>query len=549
MQLSWRRLRQNIPAFIKGTLRRQAGTLLPSHEVSEYRAWITRRLAQRQLAYTNPVPPGLLSLLTAVWDGSPLRYLKTLANSIIEQNEEGTCEWVLLDNGCSHPQLRAYLERLSRYPWVQLHRMETNVGITRGLHYCLEHAANQYIVPVDADDYLYPDALRILSAWIENAGYPVALYSDEDKIIGTRFYQPYLKPDWDPVLLANSAYIAHLGAVQRTEAIKLGAYTDPATEGSPDWDLFMRLMLAGHAAVHIPEVLYSWRVHARSTADDAAIKPYVQASQKAVLQRFLEAKNLTDRFTVENSPLLNGMAHWHFSRRQQDAKPLEIVRIHAANARSDARALQPLARQLAAKHGFIAFLGEDVALDHADWTWEAFGLFELHPDTAMVGGRIANRKGVITEAGRYFGYGGVCGCPHRGRPVTDPGYFTQMWKQRSVSAVSTQFAVADAAFLAELLDHLPRISLAYLGVWAGAYAFRTGKRIVYSPFLSGVSELDWEQWSDPAEQAFFADLNRDLIPDHRFYSRCLSLQKPFAFADQLDAAPIPPCQIPSVAHC
>src|SRR5579883_1977769 len=69
VQLSWRRLRQNIPAFIKGTLRRQADSLLPSHEVSEYRAWITRRLAQRQLAYTNPVPPGLLSLLTAVWDG------------------------------------------------------------------------------------------------------------------------------------------------------------------------------------------------------------------------------------------------------------------------------------------------------------------------------------------------------------------------------------------------------------------------------------------------------------------------------------------------
>ncbi len=63
---------------------------------------------------------------------------------------------------------------------------------------------------------------------------------------------------------------------------------------------------------------------------------------------------------------------------------------------------------------------------------------------------------MILEAGRYFGFGGVCGCPNRGRSLSDPGYFSQMWKQRSVSAVSIQFAVMRAAFLVDLLEHLPR---------------------------------------------------------------------------------------------
>ncbi|MGH9583937.1 MAG: glycosyltransferase [Bryobacteraceae bacterium] len=245
MQVVWRGLRRNVPAFIKGALRRQADTLLPNREASLYRAWIAQRLAERGRMYPDRVAPGLLSIVTAVWDGSPVRYLKALADSIVNQNPDGACEWVLLDNGCSNRALHGYLEQLRRHPWIRIHRLETNTGIAGGLRYCLEHAANRYIAPVDADDRLYPDALRILSAWIQNSGFPAALYSDEDKIIGKRFYQPYLKPDWDPVLLANSAYIAHLGVVARDRALRLGAYSDAATEGSPDWDLFMRIMLAG----------------------------------------------------------------------------------------------------------------------------------------------------------------------------------------------------------------------------------------------------------------------------------------------------------------
>lgn len=535
-QVVWQTLRRSVPVVIRGALRRQADTLLPNRDASVYRAWIERRLVERARLYPDPVSPGLLSLITAVWDGSPARYLKTLAGSIARQNTDGACEWVLLDNGCKNRALRRYLESLRRYPWIKIHRLEHNTGIARGLRYCLEHATNRYVAAVDADDYLYPDALPILSSWIDRTGFPPALYSDEDKIIGKRHYQPYLKPDWDPVLLANSAYIAHLGVVDRDLALRLGAYCDPATEGSPDWDLFIRLMVDGHRAVHIPEVLYSWRVHAHSTADDATTKPYVDASQRAVLQRFLDVQGLGEKFDIEFSPLLCHAAHWHFSRKRERAAPIKTVPVRPGD-NSDARDLLPLAREMAARAGFVQFLGEDVAVESPDWVWEAVGLFELHPGTVMAGGRIRNRRGVVTEAGRYFGYGGVCGCPNRGRSSRDPGYFTGMWKQRSVSAVSTQFAIVQAAFLADLLGSIPRVSRSFLGAWAGAHALRMGKRVVYSPFLSGMSDLDWEPLFDACEQRLFADSNRDLIPDRRFYSRCFSLEKPFAFAEEPDSLP------------
>ena len=104
-----------------------------------------------------------------------------------------------------------------------------------------------------------------------------------------------------------------------------------------------------------------------------------------------------------------------------------------------------------------------------------------------------------------------------------------MWKQRSVSAVSTQFAVIRAAFLVEVLDHLPsQAALAFLGAWAGGRAAETGKRVVYSPFLGGISHVEWDTLVAPAEKNLFAEMNSHLIPDRRFYSPNLSLEKPFA---------------------
>jgi hypothetical protein len=96
----------------------------------------------------------------------------------------------------------------------------------------------------------------------------------------------------------------------------------------------------------------------------------------------------------------------------------------------------------------------------------------------------------------------------------------------------TQFAVMRASFLNDLLAQVPEsASLSFLGAWAGALALRTGKRVVYSPFLSGVSDLDWETLIDPAERSLFERENQDIIPDRRFYSQNLSLEKAFAFGN------------------
>ena len=69
----------------------------------------------------------------------------------------------------------------------------------------------------------------------------------------------------------------------------------------------------------------------------------------------------------------------------------------------------------------------------------------------MVGGRVLDERGRIITAGEYFGFGGACGCPDAGRAGADAGYASHLWRQRSVSAVSSLLAVIDAAFLEDFM--------------------------------------------------------------------------------------------------
>ena len=539
-------LRGVMPAKLQAALRRRLRARYLVWSAREYRRWLALRMPERKGRYMGRLEPGLLSILTPVWDGTPLEYFRELAQSIMEQNSEGAAEWVILNNGCQDRNILNYLAGLKRHAWIKVVTSSSNAGIIGGLHLCLQAANGRYVLPVDSDDLLYPDCLQIVTWWVRKSGYPALLYSDEDKVIGDTAVQPYLKPDFDPVLLLNSAYIAHLGVIDRTLALKYGAYTDKNTEGSPDWDLFVRFLVAGERTAHIPEVIYSWRMHPESTSDDADSKPYIHSSQKAVLQRYLDTTGLADKSAIEYCPFVRGSADFWLRRQPLNPWPALVVSIKTGitpvplkldypemptlsveQSCSLTELAELVANNMKAADDLICLVSDDLQIERADWLWDAVGLFERHPDTAMVGGHIRTSGEITSAAGFVLGFGSPpVGCPDKGRPAQDPGYFTQMWKQRSVSFVSSQFCVVRAGFLRELAGTVPKFaSLALLGPWAGAHALRTGQRIVYSPYVRGVSNFDWSGLAKEPELLEFVKRYSDLLPDCRYYPAALSLQE------------------------
>jgi hypothetical protein len=187
------------------------------------------------------------------------------------------------------------------------------------------------------------------------------------------------------------------------------------------------------------------------------------------------------------------------------------------------RSLHDLARVVErhARHdGLVAFVSDELEIQHPEWAWQALGLTELHSDVAIVGGRISRPDGTVMDAGRYFGYGRGCDCPDRGRQINDPGYHAQFFKQRSVDAVPLQFCMIKAKFLGRLLAARrlrKNATLFNLAAWAGAAARRRNLRVVYSPFLAATMSEDWNLRVSEEDLREFVRHNADVLGESRYY--------------------------------
>jgi glycosyltransferase involved in cell wall biosynthesis len=503
--------------------------------------------AERRAHYIEP-EAGLVSLLSPVWNTDPA-YLEALAESVFAQDCGPGFEWVILDNGSERADTRAALEKLASHPAARLERVENNIGIIGGMSQCLARARNRYIAPLDSDDLLTPDCLRILTTSLRQAGYPALAYTDEDKIENGQPRDPYFKPDWDPVLFVHSCYIAHLCAIDRRLALELECYSDPDVQGSHDWDSFMRFYRAGHTPHHVPHVVYSWRMHPQSTSGNIASKDYIFDSQRRVIERFIASSAHPNSYHVVPSPLFAGTPDWRIAPAKPgtvaittivvgaDAgAPVPVDPPHPNHRRmqlvdaSDLVVLLRLVEGCAAEHRLVHLLAADATVLDASWAAEAQAMFDLFPDLAILGGRIES-QGALIAADGYFGFGHGWETPNLGRNVSDPGYFAQAWKPHSVNTVPVQHCVVRADFLALTLQKLIGSGLRVpdLVPWLGAAAARCGKRVVYSPFFLARSRARLSLPPDEQMRSAFLRAYGELVPERRLLSPHLGLTRETAY--------------------
>jgi glycosyltransferase involved in cell wall biosynthesis len=511
-----------------------------------YEATKYRRQAERMGAYPQGFPE-LCSLLTTVWDTKP-EFLLELAESVLSQDCGTGFEWIILDNGCKSSETRTTLADIAKHSAVRLIRVDENLGIIGGMRHILPAATRRYVVPLDSDDILTPDCLRIITSVIVKNKYPDILYTDEDKILGESYRDPYDKPDWDPVLFFHSCYIAHLCCFSRETAIKLGVYSDESVSGCHDYDTFSRFYLNKYEPFHVPEVVYSWRMHQQSTAANIKSKDYIMSSQKNVLQAFLNARG--PGFLVEPSPLFDGTPDWRFVRSPAESSEMlgeggEIETIvfgidcGSKNSGDDygyvALPSNAIAKDLANAIGGVGersifhLLWRGGRIVGADWASEALGLMELFPDTVMVGGTVY-RGMIIEAAGGQFGVGRGCESHDVGRHVGDPGYFAQMLKPHTAACVPIEHSVIDGQFLREALELIgdAPLSIHELAPWLGAIAYEKGKRVVFSPFLRVEALVSLRRLDDGMWLAFRNRFSH-LMTETRLFSSNLSrnLSEPY----------------------
>ena len=282
----WRELDYRIRLLFGGEVWRRRADI-PLHR--ELRAQRTARFAQMPL----------ISVAVPLYN-TPPRFLRQLVRSVRRQTY-ANWELVLADASDADGDAVRRTAQHTGDPRVRYLRLAENGGIARNTNAALEAARGEYFALLDHDDVLAPNALYEAAKAIgeQNADF---VYSDEIVLDASlrRLGEYHFKPDFSPDTLRGCNYITHLCVFSRALLERAGGGERPEFDGAQDYDLILRLTEQARRIVHIPKVLYWWRGHSGSTAENIGAKPYAIAAGAAAVADQL--RRLETPGTVEPVP-------------------------------------------------------------------------------------------------------------------------------------------------------------------------------------------------------------------------------------------------------
>jgi len=234
------------------------------------------------IAQSNIKP--LISIVMPTYK-SNLKYLRMAIDSVYRQTYPHW-ELCIVDDASNDPILTQYLTEISaKDSRIKCHFSEVNQHISRTSNIGLGMCSGEFVALLDHDDELAPLALAYIARELIQNPKVKIIYSDEDKLSGEgKRYEPYFKCDWNYELFLGQNLISHLGAYSTELMRQVGGFRQ-GYEGSQDYDLALRCieLASPGEIVHIPKVLYHWRVLPGSTALSIDEKPYaIIAAEKAL---------------------------------------------------------------------------------------------------------------------------------------------------------------------------------------------------------------------------------------------------------------------------
>lgn len=211
-------------------------------------------------------------------------------------------ELCVADDASTEPHVQRILEEYAAADRrIKLHLGRENRGVSHATNRALELATGGHVVLLDHDDILEEHALfRVAQSIVEDD--PDFLYSDEALVTpdGGTVRRYAFRPAFSPEYLRSHPYIVHLAGLRTRLLRELGGF-DESLRISQDYDLILRATEKARTIVHIPDVLYRWRIHGASAGSERMHQ--VMETSKAVLQRHLDRCNLAG--TVKDGPSFN----------------------------------------------------------------------------------------------------------------------------------------------------------------------------------------------------------------------------------------------------
>jgi GT2 family glycosyltransferase len=514
-------------------LRGHPPTGVPQLKPADYARWIRRNepgdaeLEHQRASFGSFSYQPLITVATPVFNPEP-QVLGDTIRSVLEQTYQNW-ELCLADGASDRPGVRDVLDQWAgREARIVVRHLDNNQGISGNLNEALQMAQGEYVLFLDHDDLLSPNALFEVVRCLNQDPSVQVIYYDEDKISadGKQRNAPWFKPSgWSPDLLLSTNYLLHC-VIRRDLLLELGGF-DPDMDGAQDWDLALRITEKPRKIAHIPQVFYHWRQVPGSAASDAGAKPWAFAAQKRCIETHLSRLGVQDpqvdfpslglvhvRWPVSNNKVSiiiptknktellracldsiiertaypdyeiiladNGstdqdtLAYYEELRKDSRIKILDMpgpFHYHRIN--------NTAARQ--AQGEVLVFLNNDTEVLEPGWLEELAGWAE-RPQVGVVGAKLLRPHGSIQHAGIIMGLAGHGSHIFEGAPEHYYGPFGSTEWYRNYHAVTGACLTIRREVFNELGGFDETYRVGYGDIDLCLRAEKAGYRVVYTPF-------------------------------------------------------------------
>ena len=497
----------------------------------EYQEWYEKNkpseeelARQRKKKWKEPVT---ISVLVPAYR-TPEVFLRQMIESVLNQTYPHLELCIADGSGENISVEKVVKEYQAKDQRVRYQRLEKNEGIAGNTNAAIRMATGDYLALFDHDDLLSPNALFEVASTIEKDKADV-VYTDEDKVTSDlkEHFQPHFKPDFNPDLLCSNNYICHLFVVKRSLALKLGGQ-DPAYDGAQDYDFIFRCTEEAEKIVHIAKILYHWRVHQASTADNPTSKMYAfDAGKRAIeahLQRIgakAEVSHTKDlgfyrvKYQVQGNPKVSIVIP-NKDEKETLKKCLESIwqkttysnyEIILVENNSTTREIRDYYQELDGKNGvrvvywdkefnysainnfgisyakgeYILCLNNDITVISPEWMEELLANCQ-RPEVGIVGARLYYPDNTIQHAGIVLGMGGCAGSLFVGLARSRGGYLHKAALQQDLSAVTAACFMVKKEVFEKVGGFEEKLAVAFNDVDFCLKVRHAGYLVVYDPY-------------------------------------------------------------------
>lgn len=427
-----------------------------------------------------------ISIVTPTWN-TKKEFLIDMIESVRNQTYSN---WELcLADGAStnRDTLKLLKEYQKKDKRIKVKYLDKNYMISGNTNKALTLVTGDYIGLFDHDDLLSKNCLYEMVKAINENKEAKFLYSDEDKIDenGKNNFDPHFKPDWSPDTLRSYNYICHFTIFKKELLNKVGTFRSEY-DGSQDHDLILRLteVLKDNEIVHIPKILYHWRVHRNSTAAGAGAKSYTNEAGKKAVKSHLERlgikgevrdgffpnsyktdyeiigtplvsiiipnkdskddlklciDSIFEKSTYKNYEIIvvenNSISNEIFEYYQEIEKQENIKVVHWKESGFNYSAINNYGAKYASGKYFI-LLNNDIEVISENWIEEML-MHCQKEEVGIVGAKLYYPEDTtIQHAGVVVGIRSVAGHIHNGITKEDPGYMGRAKIVQNLSAVT-----------------------------------------------------------------------------------------------------------------